>query len=167
MKHIYLTALAMAFGLSAFAQNRITYPRILEDNSVEFRVKAKDASNWKVSLDNDCKFVKQEDGLWIAKTKPLVEGFHYYWFNIDGLEVADPASPSYFGCGRMTSAIDIPEKDCTFYNRKDVAHGMVMQTELFSTVRNKHVGMWVYTPASYREGSKEYPVLYLQHLLCS
>lgn len=162
-KHIYLAALTMVLGLSAVAQNRVTYPRILEDNSVELRVKANDASKWKVSLDADCKFVKQDDGSWIARTKPLVEGFHYYWFNIDGLDVADPASPSYYGCGRMTSAIDIPEKNCTFYNRKDVAHGMVMQTELFSTVRNKFVGMWVYVPASYREGNKEYPVLYLQH----
>lgn len=175
-KSIFLTALAMAIGAAAFAQgktdgkyiipttnNNGDYPRILEDNSVLLRVRANDASNWKVSLDADCKFTKQEDGTWIAKTKPLVEGFHYYWFNINGLDVADPASKSYYGCGRMTSAIDIPEKNCTFYDRKDVAHGKVVQTELFSTVRNKHVGMWVYTPASYGEGTKEYPVLYLQH----
>ena len=175
-KSIFLTALAMAIGAAAFAQgktdgkyiipttnNNGDYPRILEDNSVLLRVRANDASNWKVSLDADCKFTKQEDGTWIAKTKPLVEGFHYYWFNINGLDVADPASKSYYGCGRMTSAIDIPEKNCTFYDRKDVAHGKVVQTELFSSVRNKHVGMWVYTPASYGEGTKEYPVLYLQH----
>ena len=175
-KSIFLTALAMAIGAATFAQgktdgkyiipttnNNGDYPRILEDNSVLLRVRANDASNWKVSLDADCKFTKQEDGTWIAKTKPLVEGFHYYWLNINGLDVADPASKSYYGCGRMTSAIDIPEKNCTFYDRKDVAHGKVVQTELFSTVRNKHVGMWVYTPASYGEGTKEYPVLYLQH----
>ena len=175
-KSIFLTALAMAISATAFAQgkadgkyiipttnNNGDYPRILEDNSVLLRVRANDASTWKVSLDADCKFTKQEDGTWIAKTKPLVEGFHYYWFTINGLDVADPASKSYYGCGRMTSAIDIPEKNCTFYDRKDVAHGKVVQTELFSIVRNKHVGMWVYTPASYGEGSKEYPVLYLQH----
>ena len=175
-KSIFITALAMAISAATFAQDKADgkyiipttnnngdYPRILEDNSVLLRVRANDASNWKVSLDADCKFTKQEDGTWIAKTKPLVEGFHYYWFNINGLDVADPSSKSYYGCGRMTSAIDIPEKNCTFYDRKDVAHGKVVQTELFSTVRNKHVGMWVYTPASYGDGTKEYPVLYLQH----
>lgn len=72
------------------------YPRILPDNSVLFRVRANDASDWKVSLDPDCKFYLQQDGTWLAHTKPLVEGFHYYWFNIDGIEFSDPASRSYW-----------------------------------------------------------------------
>lgn len=140
-----------------------SYPRILPDNSVLFKVRAKDAKDWKVSLDSNCKFYLQQDGTWMAHTKPLVEGFHYYWFTIDGLDVADPASKSYFGCGRWTSAIDIPEKDCDFYLRKDVAHGQVHQLEYFSTVRNKLINMQVYTPAGYEKSKKKYPVLYLQH----
>lgn len=139
------------------------YPRILSDNSVLFKVRTNDASNWKVSLDPDCKFYIQQDGTWMAHTKPLMEGFHYYWFTINGIEFSDPASKSYFGCGRMTSAIDIPEKDCTFYDCKDVAHGQVRQMEYFSKVRNKNVGVWIYTPAGYDSGKKRYPVLYLQH----
>lgn len=139
------------------------YPRILPDNSVLFRVRANDASDWKVSLDPDCKFYLQQDGTWLAHTKPLVEGFHYYWFNIDGIEFSDPASRSYFGCGRMTSAIDIPEKDCTFYDLKDVPHGRIHQMEYFSKVRNQTVGVWVYTPPTYDKGKTKYPVLYLQH----
>lgn len=140
-----------------------SYPRILPDNSVLFKVRAKDAKDWKVSLDSNCKFYLQQDGTWMAHTKPLVEGFHYYWFTIDGLDVADPASKSYFGCGRWTSAIDIPEKGCDFYLRKDVAHGQVHQLEYFSTVRNKLINMQVYTPAGYEKSKKKYPVLYLQH----
>lgn len=140
-----------------------SYPRILPDNSVLFKVRAKDAKDWKVSLDSNCKFYLQQDGTWMAHTKPLVEGFHYYWFTIDGLDVADPASKSYFGCGRWTSAIDIPEKGCDFYIRKDVAHGQVHQLEYFSTVRNKLINMQVYTPAGYEKSKKKYPVLYLQH----
>ncbi len=139
------------------------YPRILPDNSVLIRVKTADASQWRLSLDNSCKFYIQPDGTWLAHTKPLVEGFHYYWFNINGLEMSDPASKSYFGCGRMTSAIDIPEKDCTFYDRKEVAHGKVHQMEYYSEVRGKHVGVWVYTPAGYDQSKQKYPVLYLQH----
>lgn len=140
-----------------------SYPRILPDNSVLFKVRAKDAKDWKVSLDSNCKFYLQQDGTWMAHTKTLVEGFHYYWFTIDGLDVADPASKSYFGCGRWTSAIDIPEKGCDFYLRKDVAHGQVHQLEYFSTVRNKLINMQVYTPAGYEKSKKKYPVLYLQH----
>jgi len=139
------------------------YPRILEDNSVLFKVRATNASDWKLSLDNDCKFYIQQDGTWMAHTKPLVPGFHYYWFNIDGMDVADPQSKSYYGCGRWTSAIDIPEKDCTFYDCKDVAHGKVHQLEYYSPVRQKNINVWVYTPAGYDQSKKKYPVLYLQH----
>ncbi|MCQ2213103.1 MAG: esterase [Bacteroidaceae bacterium] len=140
-----------------------SYPRILSDNSVLFRVRTDDASSWKVSLDPNCRFTRQDDGTWMAHTKPLVEGFHYYWFTIGGLDVSDPASRSYFGCGRMTSAIDIPEKDCTFYDCKDVPHGKVHQTEYYSPVRKQRIGVWVYTPASYDQSKRSYPVLYLQH----
>lgn len=139
------------------------YPRILEDNSVLLKIKAKNASDIKVSLDPDCKFYIQQDGSWMAHTKPLVEGFHYYWFNIDGMDMSDPASMSYYGCGRMTSGIDIPEKGCTFYDMKDVPHGQVHQLEYYSPTRKQNVRMWVYTPAGYEGGKKKYPVLYLQH----
>ena len=139
------------------------YPRILSDNSVVFKVRATDASDWKISLDRDCKFEKQEDGTWMAHTKPLIEGFHYYWFTINGIDFSDPASRSYFGCSRMTSAIDIPEKGCDFYDYKDVAHGEVHQLEYYSPVRKSLIPVWVYTPAGYAQNNESYPVLYLQH----
>lgn len=139
------------------------YPRILADNSVLFRVHATDASDWKVSLDRDCKFYIQPDGTWMAHTKPLAPGFHYYWFTVDGVDMSDPASQSFFGCSRMCSAIDIPEADCDFYEYKDVPHGKVHQLEYYSPVRQKTVGVWVYTPAGYDTSKKTYPVLYLQH----
>lgn len=140
------------------------YPHVLPDNSVEFRIRSnEDLSQMKVSLDPTCRFEKQPDGSWMACTKPLVPGFHYYWFNIGGMEVSDPASKSYFGCGRMTSAIDIPEDGCDFYYIKDVPHGKVSIVTYYSKVRKSYATMYVYTPASYSEGSKRYPVLYLQH----
>ncbi|MCQ2251150.1 MAG: carboxylesterase family protein [Bacteroidales bacterium] len=139
------------------------YPRILSDNSVLLRVNARNASNIKVSLDPDAKFYIQQDGSWICHTKPLEEGFHYYWLNIDGMEASDPASKSYFGCGRMCSAIDIPEKGADFYTIKDVPHGKVEQLEYYSGLRKQNCRLWVYTPAGYSQGKKKYPVLYLQH----
>lgn len=139
------------------------YPRILPDNSVLFKVRTSDASQWKISLDPDARFHIQPDGTWMAHTKPLVEGFHYYWFTINGVEFSDPASKSYFGCGRMCSAIDIPEKDCTFYEHKDIPHGKVVQTSFYSPIRKQTIGMWVYLPPTYDNGKTKYPVLYLQH----
>lgn len=140
------------------------YPHVLSDNSVEFRIRSnEDLSKMKVSLDPSCIFEKQADGTWLAHTKPLVPGFHYYWFTLGGMDISDPASKSYFGCGRMTSAIDIPEAGCSFYDIKDVPHGKVSIVTYYSKVRKSNATMYVYTPASYDSNNKRYPVLYLQH----
>ncbi len=172
MKKTFLSLMMLAGVSLCNAQEQFTlpstniggnYPRIMNDNSVVFRVRATDASQWKISLDTDCRFQKQDDGSWLAHTKPLVEGFHYYWFSVNGVDFSDPSSRSFFGCGRMTSAIDIPEKDCHFYDCKEVDHGQVRQLEYFSPVRKKNINVWVYTPAGYDFSGKTYPVLYLQH----
>lgn len=167
-----LTCAILATTLSATAQDYVVpetaisaagYPRILSDNSVEFKIRATDASGITLSLDKDAKFEKQADGTWMAHTKPLVEGFHYYWFNINGIDYSDPASNSYYGCGRMCSAIDIPEKGCDIYAIKDVPHGEVHIVTYYSKLRKKNFDLWVYTPAGYAQCDKRYPVLYLQH----
>lgn len=140
------------------------YPRILEDNSVAFRVFAPDAA--KVQVDIMAKkydLVKDIDGYWSGKTDPLIAGFHYYALIVDGYSFSDPASRTYFGCSRDYSAIDIPEEGCDFYLTKDVPHGQIR----YMTYWSKECGAWrplcVYTPASYEKGRKKYPVMYLQH----
>ena len=160
----WFTASAQDFIVPPTNINANGYPHVLSDNSVEFRIRSNDdLSQIKVSLDPSCRFERQQDGFWMAHTKPLVPGFHYYWFTIGGIDFSDPASKSYFGCGRMTSAIDIPEAGCDFYNVKDVPHGKVSIVTYYSKVRKAYATMYVYTPASYAEGNRRYPVLYLQH----
>ena len=160
----WLTASAQDFIVPPTNINANGYPHVLSDNSVEFRIRSNDdLSQMKVSLDPSCRFERQQDGFWMAHTKPLVPGFHYYWFTIGGIDFSDPASKSYFGCGRMTSAIDIPEAGCDFYDIKDVPHGKVSIVTYYSKVRKAYATMYVYTPASYAEGNRRYPVLYLQH----
>ncbi|MDO4496407.1 MAG: alpha/beta hydrolase-fold protein [Bacteroidales bacterium] len=140
------------------------YPRVYDDGSAEFRVKVEDASMWRISLDADARFEKQANGIWMCRTKPLVPGFHYYWFTVDGVDFSDPASNSYFGCGRMCSAIDVPEKNTEWMNYDPkIDHGQVQIVQYYSPLRHAVANLWVYTPASYREGKKHYPVLYLQH----
>ena len=159
-----MTAGAQDFVVPPTNINAKGYPYVLSDNSVEFKIRSnEDLSQMKVSLDPSCRFEKQADGTWMARTKPLVPGFHYYWFNLGGMELSDPASKSYFGCGRMTSAIDIPEAGCTFYDIKDVPHGQVGIVTYYSKVRKGNATMYVYTPANYATSGKRYPVLYIQH----
>ena len=159
-----MTAVAQEFVVPQTNINAKGYPHVLPDNSVEFRIRSNDdLSQMTVSLDPSCRFSKQSDGSWMAHTKPLVPGFHYYWFRLGGMDISDPASKSYFGCGRMTSAIDIPEAGCSFYDIKDVPHGKVSIVTYYSKVRKAFATMYVYIPASYSECSRRYPVLYLQH----
>ena len=172
-KELLFLFCVLCFPLNAGAQEFIIpqtninaqgYPHVLPDNSVEFKIRSNDdLSQMTVSLDPSCRFEKQPDGSWMAHTKPLVPGFHYYWFRLGGMDVSDPASKSFFGCGRMTSAIDIPEAGCSFYDIKDVKHGKVSIVNYYSKVRKAYATMYVYTPAGYSKGKKRYPVLYLQH----
>src|SRR5712691_6021035 len=90
------------------------FPRIASDLSVTFRIKATNAKQ--IKLEGGAGLVKAatdlargEEGIWTVTTPPVVPGFHYYWFVVDGLRVNDPASYSFFGYGRETSGIEVPE----------------------------------------------------------
>src|SRR4051812_39371856 len=89
------------------------YPRITPDLRATFRIKAPDAQKVEFAFFGTSKrypAVKGDGGWWTATTDPLVPGFHYYRVFIDGAEVSDPASETYFGTGKDASGIEIPEK---------------------------------------------------------
>jgi enterochelin esterase family protein len=52
-----------------------------------------------------------EAGLWTLTPPPATPGFHYYWFLVDGVAVNDPGSETFFGWGRPTSGVEVPETD--------------------------------------------------------
>lgn len=144
------------------------YPRVLPDGKAIFRIHAPEAQ--KIELDCVGKkfpMTKDEQDVWTVTTEPLVVGFHYYAFIIDGVSVADPACETYFGCARQMSGIEIPEsKEASAYYRynKDVPHGQVRECHYYSGVEKKERRCYVYTPAGYETSPKKrYPVLYLQH----
>ena len=89
-------------------------PCILQDNSVFFRVTAPNAQKVQIDLGKKYDMVKGENGVWTVQTEPIEPGFHYYFLVIDGVAVADPASQSFFGTGKMSSGIDIPEVGADF-----------------------------------------------------
>ena len=94
------------------------YPRVHPDGRVTFRLVAPAAQ--KVQLQpggNDnglgkgpMDMVRDEKGVWTVTVPPAVPGFHYYWFLVDGVIVNDPGSETYFGWGRQSSGIEVPEK---------------------------------------------------------
>ena len=81
-------------------------PQLLSDNSVKFTVRAPEANKVQVDIGGTkYDMEKGDDGIWTVKTKPQVPGFDYYSLIIDGVSVADPASQSFYGCSRWSSAI--------------------------------------------------------------
>ena len=158
--------------------NRNGYPRVLEDLSVMFRVNAPQAHQLQIDLGGTkYDMTKQEGGVWTATTKPQVPGFHYYSLIVDGVSVADPASQTFYGCSRWSSAIEIPEEGMDDFEVQDVPHGEVRtvyypsendgDAQIVNGQSSNSKFTWrplmVYTPAGYDEGNQDYPVVYIQH----
>lgn len=184
MKHLLSVILLCAISLTASAQfgparqqqdlpgkpslwniRGKQYPRVLPDNRVVFRIQAPNAQQVQIDLGKRYDMQKGNDGVWTCTTDPQSEGFHYYFLYIDGVQVADPNSESFYGCSMMSSGLEIPY-DATKADRfafKDVPHGDVHRKRYYSHVDNAWKTMYVYTPPTYDQEKRDYPVLYLQH----
>jgi enterochelin esterase-like enzyme len=150
--------------------NNSPYPRIHSDLRVTLQLKAPEAKkvevvgNFGLGKGGPWQMLQGVDGVWTVTTPPVIPGFHYYWFNVDGVRANDPASETYFGTGRPTSGMEIPEQGVDFYYPKDVPHGEVRSRWYNSKVTGQSRHVLVYTPPGYdADLHKRYPVLYLQH----
>jgi enterochelin esterase-like enzyme len=182
MTHTLILALALAASMaqapaddSRPASSNVLnaqYPRVYSDGRVTFRLTAPNAQ--KVQLqpggaDNGLgkgpiDMTRDEKGLWSITLPPAVPGFHYYWFLVDGLNVNDPGSETFFGWGRQTSGIEVPEPGADYYGVRNVPHGDVRLRLYESKVTGAWRRAYVYTPPGYDANVKtRYPVLYLQH----
>ncbi len=131
-----------------------------------FRIKAPDAQKVEFGFYTPKRYPAQKDekGFWTATTEPQVPGFHYYRVFIDGAEVSDPSSQTFYGTGKDASGIEIPEKGVDFYLPKDVPHGEVRERWYLSKTTQGWRRIFVYTPPGYDNArDNRFPVLYLQH----
>ncbi len=152
-------------GMSASSNVRASkYPLILPDSRAVFHVKAPDAQKVQIDLGKKYDMIKNNEGIWEVTTDSLTEGFHYYSLLIDDVAVADPASETFYGMGRMASGIEVPFKGDGYYAVKDVAHGDVRMKRYYSSVTKTWRRFFIYTPAGYdADVNQKYPVLYLMH----
>lgn len=160
------------------------YPMVDPDGRVTFRVVAPEATHVAADICGiKWPMVNNGKGVWTVTTAPLVCGFHYYFLTIDGINVIDPASQTYFGCGKMCGGIDIntnisgnanllqsmkgatmTDEEIALYSFDNkIKHGQVRECKYWSAFEGKERRCFVYTPASYESGKAKYPVLYLQH----
>jgi enterochelin esterase-like enzyme len=148
------------------------YPRIHADLRVTFNFKASDAKKVQLQPGGDdnglgkgpIDMTRGQDGTWTVTTPPAVPGFHYYWFLVDGVIVNDPGSDTFFGYGRESGGVDVPEKGVDFYAARDVPHGDVRMHWYYARTTAAWRRAYVYTPPDYdRNAQARFPVLYLQH----
>lgn len=183
MKHLALTivaAFAVCLGTSAQRMQRVSFPegsyspvtninrngfpRVLADGSVMFQTNAPAANAVQIDLGGrKYDMTKGGNGVWTVTTAPQVPGFHYYSLIVDGVSVSDPASYTFYGCSRVSSAIEIKEEGCEDFETQDVPHGQVRTLSYYSTLEEEWRPICVYTPAGYEKGHKRYPVVYIQH----
>ena len=142
------------------------FPKVDKERRAYFRVNAPTANSVIVDIcGKKYDMRRDEKGIWCAVTDPLVVGFHYYFINIGGVNVIDPATETFFGCNREAGAIEIPEGPEGDYYRpqQGIDHGQVRSIYYYANATQEWRHAMVYTPAEYEKGKKRYPVLYLQH----
>jgi hypothetical protein len=70
---------------------------------------APDAQKVQVRLGQTYDMARGPDGVWSGTIPPQVVRFHYYYLMVDGVQVNDPAAETFYGVGRESSGIEIPE----------------------------------------------------------
>lgn len=149
---------------SALNVRNAKYPQVLPDNRVIFRIHAPEARKIQINLGKLYEMARDTGGYWNVTTDVISEGFHYYSLLIDGVAVADPASETFYGMGRMASGIEIPTVNGDFYAMRDVSRGEIRIKKYYSAITRSWRQLYLYTPPGYDEKTAtNYPVLYILH----
>ncbi len=145
----------------------IVSPEIHADRTVTFRIRAPKATE--VTIYGDWMPVgkpepmrKDAGGVWSLTTASLEPNVHLYWFNLDGLAIADPVNPA-IKIRQRTSAslVEVPATPPAVWELRDVPHGTVLTQWLKSVVLNRTERVVLYLPPGYETSKQQYPVLYL------
>lgn len=168
---IPLLALLVAVSLPAQTPppDGTVSPEVHADRTVTFRLKAPKADtvalygDW-MPLGKSEPMTKTADGIWSTTTQALESNGHLYWFNVDGLVIADPINP-IVKLRQRTSAslVEVPAATPAAWELRDVPHGAVVTEWRRSTVLDRTERFVVYLPPGYEKGTAKYPVLYLVH----
>ena len=128
------------------------YPRVDKDHRAYVKLHAPEAKQVIFDICGKKYPMKKDlDGDWYGVSDPLVVGFHYYFLNVDGVQVVDPASETYFGCCREASGLEVPEgAEGNYYRpQQGVAQGQVRSVSYYAASQGKFRRAMVYTPAEY------------------
>jgi enterochelin esterase-like enzyme len=144
-------------------------PVVAGDGRVTFQLYAPKATE--VSLRSEgpaphanVKLQKNEQGVWTATVGPVPPDHYIYWYDVDGVSVADPRNPRVrVNMSTVRSFLSVPGAEAEFHAEKPVPHGAVAEVWYHSKSLDLPRRMHVYTPPGYERGNARYPVLYLLH----
>ena len=146
-------------------------PDVRDDRTVTFRLKAPAAKEVRLTgvailtalgkSGQPVPFQKGDDGIWTLTVGPLRPDMYIYYFNVDGVQMADPSN-SIAGFTAMPpySQLVVYGDGPAYYDARNVPHGNVTRHIYHSDVTNGERELYVYTPPGY-DKNKTYPVLYL------
>jgi enterochelin esterase family protein len=147
---------------------QVVSPQVLPDRRVTFRILAPQAQSVRLTGSDipgnaqGTPLTKGENGVWEVTMGPIDPGAYRYNFNVDGVPVIDPRSPSISESNNnVWSLVYIPGAD--FMDTKNVPRGAVASITYYSTALGRFRRMHVYTPPGYETDRQKYPVFYLLH----
>jgi enterochelin esterase family protein len=146
-------------------------PDVDDNHIVTFRLKAPEAKEVKLSgvailtalgdAKESVPFTRGEEGIWTLSIGPLKPDMYIYYFNVDGIQMADPNNTiAGFTAMPPYSQLVVHGNSPAYYDARNVPHGDVTRHIYHSNVTNGERELYVYTPPGYNP-EKTYPVLYL------
>jgi enterochelin esterase-like enzyme len=159
---------AREFRPTPTPNDTLVSPKVLPDGKVLFSIYAPNAESVRLfgtdifGFSPGAEMTKREDGVWEVTIGPFEPGAYRYCFNVDGVFVVDPRSPSISEANmNVWSLVYIPGAD--FMDAKKVPHGAVAEVTYYSNALKRFRRMHVYTPPGYEKGEGKYPIFYLLH----
>jgi len=136
------------------------------DGTVTFNYRNDNAESVQVDVQFAGRHTMQKDslsGIWTITLGPAVPDIYPYCFVVDGISIMDPQCEQYFpNEGFKNSLLDIPGTNGPLvHSLQDVPHGKVDYVSYYSSTLDCYDTALIYTPASYDQGDRSYPVFYL------
>lgn len=172
MKRIAVIIFGLLAAKGAAAQEALGFtisegsPRVNDDSSVSFVLRAPEARNVSVAgIGEPIKMAKDSAGIWSVTTAPQPPDLYTYTFDIDGVRTLDPSNIyTARDIAALSNVVIVPGGTADLYAVKDVPHGNVSKVWYDSPTLGLQRRMTVYTPAGYDPArDRRYPVLYLLH----
>ncbi len=107
---------------------------------------------------------KGPDDVWTVKVTGLAPDIYGYSFDVDGAWVIDPRNRNFKNWITSSSAVEVTGAAPTDYSIVDVEHGSVAHHYYKSTIADREIDFYVYTPPGYSDrNSTDYPLIVLLH----